>query len=392
LNVRITELKTTIVSVPYTQAEKWSGAGRGGLTSVIVEVTTADGLTGVGEATGCSGGTVEPVRAAIESARPLLLGLDAFAVEAFTQRFYGAARWHAMRPFANQALAGIEIAMWDLIGQACGQPVHRLMGGALRDEILCFGYLSQPAAPEALAQQALAYVEAGYTTVYLKVGLGAGIDVRSVQAVRQAIGDRARLRVDATEAWDAGTAIQMIRKLEQFDLEFVEQPTPRRDIAALAHVRRNVGVPIAANQTIWSEQDVIEMIRREAADVIVTGPLWAGGLTGLKKIAWLAEAAGLRFCRHCIDLGVGTAAGAQVLATLPNLMDGNQILLERLSGDVVRAGELDYRDGKLKVPARPGIGVTLDAARLAQHHAYYQAHGEFLPYTLDSAGQIVSSA
>jgi L-alanine-DL-glutamate epimerase-like enolase superfamily enzyme len=390
--VRITDLKTTVVSVPYTQAEKWHGAGRGGLTSVIVELQTASGLAGVGEATGCSGGTVEPVRAAIEAARPLLLGLDAFAVEEFTQRFYGAGRWHAMRPFANQALAGVEIAMWDLIGQACGQPVHRLMGGALRDEILCFGYLAQPAAPEALAQEALGYVEAGYTTIYLKVGLGAATDVRSAQAVRQAIGDRARLRVDATEAWDAGTAIQMIRKLEPFDLEFVEQPTPRRDLAGLAHVRRSVGVPIAANQSIWSEQDVIEVIRREAADVIVTGPLWAGGLTGLKKIAWLAEAAGLRFCRHSIDLGVGTAAGAQVLATLPNLMDGNQILIQRLTGDVIRPGELEYRAGRLKVPARPGIGVTLDPARLAEHHAYYRAHGEFLPYAVDSAGRVTSSA
>ena len=89
----------------------------------------------------------------------------------------------------------------------------------MRDETLRFGYLTEPASPEALAAEALGYVDEGYTTVYLKVGLGAQTDVLSLRAVRQAIGDRARIRIDATEAWDAGTAIQMIPKLEPFEVE-----------------------------------------------------------------------------------------------------------------------------------------------------------------------------
>jgi muconate cycloisomerase len=168
--------------------------------------------------------------------------------------------------FANLTLAGLEMALWDIIGKAAGRPVTQLLGGACHEQIDYFGFLQGDTAEE-LAEDARDAVAAGYSVIYMKVGRGEKKDLSNVAAVREVIGDK--LRLDANEAWDPRTAIYMINRLACFEPEFVEQPTPAQSIAALRQVKESVPVPIAADQCVHTPQEVYEVCRQRAADLIV---------------------------------------------------------------------------------------------------------------------------
>ena len=149
--------------------------------------------------------------------------------------------WHA-----DFVLAGFEMALWDAIGKAAGQPVYRLLGGRVRDSVDYFG-CTQGDSAEELAADAARLAAAGYGVIYLKVGRGEVADLSNTAAVREAIGGR-RLRLDANSAWSVVEALHMIRRLAVFEPEWIEQPTPADSIAALRQVKEAAGVPIAADQ------------------------------------------------------------------------------------------------------------------------------------------------
>jgi muconate cycloisomerase len=169
------------------------------------------------------------------------------------------------------------------------------------------------------------------------------------------------LRLDANEAWDTKTAIYMINKLAQFDPEFVEQPTPAQSLAALRQVKESVGVPIAADQCVFTLFDVYEVCRQRAADLIVLSFHEAGGLLAFKKAAAVAEAAGIRICLHGQSVtGMTDVAQHQVALTLPNLADGNQIMHQLLVEDLLAAPDITPVRGKLGPIDLPGLGFELN--------------------------------
>ena len=149
------------------------------------------------------------------------------------------------------------MALWDICGKALAQPVYNLLGGKIHETIHWFGFL-QGGDPQTLAEDASRYVERGFDVLYMKIGQGDENDLASVRAVREVVGDGPRLRVDPNEAWDRHTAVAMIRKLEPFNIDWVEQPLPASDIAGSADLRRQVSVPIALDQSLFTESDVLE--------------------------------------------------------------------------------------------------------------------------------------
>jgi muconate cycloisomerase len=353
--MKITGIRTTPLLVPYKVPYHWARGVEEGATVVLVEVESDGGLVGLGESLGAP--DAEAVVRILRGAVPHFLGQSPFDIARLMAL---ARRPVANTPrFANQIFTGLEMALWDLAGKAAGQPVHRLLGGAVRSEVQYFGFLQGETAAELAADAERAAAE-GFAVIYLKIGRGEALDLENVAAVRAAIGDR-RLRLDANEAWDPLTAIRMIRALSRFDPEFLEQPTPSHSLEALAQVKQAVGLPIAADQCVYTAADVYEVCRRRAADVIVLGLHEAGGLLGLKKAAAVAEAAGLCICLHGVfETGITTCAANQLAATLPNLDDGNQIMCQLLAEDIVAAPELTPARGRLPVFESPGLGFELD--------------------------------
>lgn len=368
--MKITGIRTTPLLVPYKEPYHWAQGVCLGATVVLIEVESDAGIVGIGESIGTPNAAATV--AILEQATPHYIGQSPFdiarlASEAYQANFAAIGTGSTPR-FANQVFAGLDMALWDLVGKATGQPVHRLLGGALRSEVQYFGFLQGDTAEE-LAADARRLSEAGFPVLYMKIGRGEALDMANVAAVRAAIGDR-RLRLDANEAWDTLSAGRMIPKLAAFEPEFIEQPTPSHSLAALAQVKAASDIPIAADQCVYTPADVYEVCRLNAADVIVLGLHEAGGFLPHRKAAAIAEAAGLNVCIHGVfETGITTCAANQLAATLPNLDDGNQIMWQLLAEDIVSAPDLTPENGRLPVFDGPGLGFELDrdaVARAAQ--------------------------
>ena len=262
--------------------------------------------------------------------------------------------------FTNLVVAGLEVACWDALGRALGVPTRTFFGGAVHDELDYFGFL-QGDDPEQLARHARELAGEGFGVIYLKVGRGARDDDACVAAVREAIGPEPLLRIDPNEAWDLATAVDRIRRLEQYDLDWVEQPTPAGDVNGLAHVRRSVDAKIAADQAVFTTAQLRHVLEQEAADVIVQGSHDAGGLLRFRQQAFMCDAHGLKVNRHAfMESEISFYANAQVAATIPNLTTGNQIMHQLLAERLTKGDPPAIQGGRYRLNDAPGHGFEID--------------------------------
>ncbi|MFQ5959568.1 MAG: mandelate racemase/muconate lactonizing enzyme family protein, partial [Alphaproteobacteria bacterium] len=218
--MRISRLETFPVNVAYTHPEVSALTARYGITQVLVKLTTDDGLVGWGE----SPRTADAVNVerAIEAMRPFVLGRDPWDKEAIARDV----DWHGMWAFQpmtrNLAYSGIDMALWDVCGKACGQPLYRLFGGALRHEVDYFCYVHWDDL-DGIAAQARDGVERGYTVFYIKAGVDAEREAAMLDALRATIGRERKIRIDCNMAWSVPRAVRLINDWHRrFDIDFVE--------------------------------------------------------------------------------------------------------------------------------------------------------------------------
>ncbi len=353
----ISRITTTPLALEFLEPYHWHERVDHGCAVVLVEVETEDGVVGIGESVAAF--PADAVVHEIAGVTPLFVGEPEWDVERLVTRArylgsFNHTPWHA-----NFVLAGVEMALWDALGKAAGQPVYRLLGGAVRDEVDYFGFVQGDTADE-LAAHAQRLAADGYGVIYMKVGRGEAADLRNVAAVREVIGDR-RLRLDPNCGWSVGEAISMIRKLERFEPDWIEQPTPLHSVAAMRQVKESVGVAVAADQSVFTPGDVYDICRQRAADVIVLSPHEAGGLLAFGKAAAVAEAAGVSVCLHGQGVsGITDTAQHHLGLRTANLTEGNQIMHQLLTEDLVTKPDLTPARGKLGLIDGPGLGVELD--------------------------------
>lgn len=371
--MKIRSIRTTPLFCKFKQPYHWAQGVTLGAPVILVEVETDDGVTGIGESVASP--TIAPVLAILQDAIPHFIGKSAYQgnrliAEYYQQGFNARGTGSALRYF-SQAMTGIELALWDAIGKAAGQPLHRILGGAVRDEVRYFGFV-QGERPTELAAHARALVKEGCPVLYVKIGRGESLDLDIVRSIRQAVGD-VRLRLDANEVWDVMTARRMFEKLKSFDPEFIEQPVPGPGGSeVLARLREVVDIPIAADQSVYTPADVYDICRNRAADVIVLGLHETCGVVRFRKAAAIAEAASVIVCLHGVfETGITTCASNQVAATINNLDDGNQIMWQLLEEDIVENPSLKLVKGALSISERPGLGFELNRdaiGRAAEAH------------------------
>jgi len=375
--MKISAIRTTPLYCRFKQPYVWAKGTQEGAPVILVEVDTDAGITGIGESVTSPG--IEPVLAILQFSIPFFVGQSAYngnriISECYQAGFNSRGTGSAPRYFA-QAMTGVELALWDAIGKAAKQPLHRLLGGAVRDKVEYFGFL-QGETPQELATHARQLLREGFRVLYVKVGRAPDLDVEIVRAVREAAGD-ARLRLDANESWDMLTARRMFERLKPFDIEFIEQPVPAPGGAeALARLRAVTDIPIAADQANYSPEDVYVVCRARAADVITLGLHETGGVVRFRKAAAVAEAAGLNVCLHGVfETGITTCASNQVAATLGNMDDGNQIMWQLLAEDIVASPPLTPVNGALPISGKPGLGFELDRDAVARAAEAYRKLG-----------------
>lgn len=371
--MRITGLNVTPVAVPFREDEVWAYGGRRGLVSLLLEVSTDEGVAGIGEAAAYP--STDIVLAVLRSVEPLVVGEDPFAIERIMKRIEVVGTWHHVKA-SSPGIAAVEMACWDIVGKVCGQPLVNLFGGRVRDAVEFFYYVSQRS-PDEVAADGRRGTEAGFATFYLKVGSDdPRDDIERVAALRDGAGPNARIRVDANESWSSAAAIRTVAEMERHGLELVEQPVSGRNLAEMAYVRSRLSTPLLANEASWTRYDQLEVIRHGAADVVSLDNQMDGGLLNLKRGAGLCEIAGLPVLKHSLgELGIAVSAAAHVLASTPNFTYPSQSYASLLADDVVQGGRLRYENGTLPVPSEPGIGAALDAERVERYAELYRREG-----------------
>jgi glucarate dehydratase len=278
--------------------------------AVIVQVYTDEGIVGVGE------GPHDHYKSLIEVQqymiekliKPRLLGEDPFNIERIVADAGMTLRSSHSSIIAHPSLvAAAEMACWDIMGKALRVPVYKLLGGKVRDKVAITAFLAIKS-PEEMAKDATAAVEEGIKTIKLKVGLDPQQDVKIVKAVRDAVGDGITLRVDANQAWSVGTAINQCRKLERYDLQYIEQPIPRWDYDGLVRLRRRINIPICICEGLTQLPPLMSLIKREAIDFVSSDAWRMGGLIGFKKLCNICEAEGIPVVTHTPTFGISQAA------------------------------------------------------------------------------------
>ncbi len=358
----IVSIRHWLVHIPFTAPIVWGSGTRSGPTRLVVEITTDGGIRGYGE-TICLLDSIEPVL--VNVVMPLAIGKGVDQAEHLARHVQGAGYYHHKRA-AVMALCAVEMAMWDALGKHAGQPLHRLWGGAYRSEIDFAAYLFVNDAGR-VAEVARAFVDRGYRSFKLKIGVDEASDIALPRAVRKAIGDRLPLRVDVNGAWTPGTARRQCAKLAEFDLSYVEQPLELDDLAGHAELRRCQAIPIALDESAYTLADVGNIVRMAAADVILLDPHESGGLWQCVKAAAVAESVGIPVTLHSGgELGLSQAAYLHLAASIPNMSVSIDTEHDYLGDDVIAPGFV-IEDGRLAVPTGAGLGVEVDTAQLDRY-------------------------
>jgi L-talarate/galactarate dehydratase len=288
---------------------------------------------------------------------PELIGEDPSDIQRIWTKLVWAGASVGRSGLATQAIAAIDIALWDLKARRAGLPLAKLLG-AHRDSVACYntsgGFLSTPI--EQVLENAAASVRRGVGGIKIKVGQpDTRADLERVERVRGELGDRFPLMVDANQQWNRDTAARMGRDLEQYGLTWIEEPLDAYDAEGHADLARDLVTPVATGEMLTSVAEHRDLIRRRSADFIQPDAPRVGGITQFLKIAALAEDARLRMAPHfAMELHLHLAAAYELDPWVEHFEWLEPLFNERL----------EIRDGRMLVPDRPGLGISLsDQAR-----------------------------
>lgn len=362
------------IDKPFAWSLRWTRKR----SAVVVKVTTDDGIVGWGEA-GSSGSAAIATIIATQY-RPLVVGRDPFDVEVIWEDLYALTRDGGQKGAAIDAISGIDIAIWDILGKAVGKPIHKLLGGAARSRMLAYAtglyyYDEDPSRIAERVAEAAGYVEQGFRAMKLKVGgLSLEEDLAHVRAIREAIGPNVALMADANHGYNAFTAVRMARRLGDLDVLWLEEPVLPEDLDGYREVKAASSVPIAGGECEYTRFGFKPLLARRAVDIVQPDLGRAGGLSEGKKIAAMANAFQVHCIPHVWGTGLAQAAALHFMATLPvcppvrnpqPLWHLPLLEFDRtpnpFRGRIVPDFHLEP-DGTIAVPTGPGLGVEVDEA------------------------------
>jgi D-galactarolactone cycloisomerase len=337
----------------------------------LVAVATDEGVTGWGSVFTSE----DLVRASLAVLRPLYEGESAVEPERVSEKLHQNTFWQGRGGSITHTISGIDQALWDLLGKACGQPVGRLLGGRYRERVKPYASLLMRE-PERMADELLPVKAQGFRA--FKIGWGPfgktseAVDEAIVRAAREAVGADSLLMVDAGASdafWprDYKWALRTAEMLAGYDVAWFEEPLPPDALADYVALRRAARVPIAGGEVLTRRQSFQPWLEAGAFDIVQPDGTKVGGLSEERRIGWMAQEHGVRFIPHGWNTAVGLASDLQLASAFPGTD-----LVEYLTGspfiDEIAAGgwQLDA-EGMLPIPMKPGLGIEIDLAALSEY-------------------------
>lgn len=383
--MKIIDFRATPVTVPLIKPLRWSFGVEVSTTRTVVELITDEGLVGIGETRGGD----EVVRA-LQMNKELFLGIDPLEVDRVTRRFgifRTSSEQLALVGAAKLAGTAVEMACWDLVGKILNKRCGDLWGGIERESIEFAAYvfyryesmerIGRGDTPEDAADHAVELFDRfGFRDIKFKNGvLEPRQEILSVRMMRERLGDRLRnIRIDPNAVWSVETSIRVLRELDEFDLEFCEDPT--WGLQGMSLVRERVAVPLATNMACVSFEQIPLAVRLRALDIILGDVHFWGGPSSVLQLAKICETFNLGMSLHSDrELGISTAAVLHVAAAEPMVSHAIDTHLIVQADDIITT-RYEFVDGRLPVPSGPGLGVEIDRDQLAKYHRYHVEHGE----------------
>ncbi|MFC2002922.1 mandelate racemase/muconate lactonizing enzyme family protein [Chloroflexota bacterium] len=378
--MKITDVRTVMVAVPFARFGEFKPVTMWYMTRYadlhcVTFIDTDEGITGVG--------TEGDQHVIMNLLKPVLIGKDPFNIEAVENELEGPLRsWN----IHMSTMAAIDNALWDIIGQACNQPLYKLWGGKVNDPVHV-RYWMDCRSPEEQAAEAVKVVERGWKAIKVKLGTDPDTDVERVRAIREAVGDKIELCLDINGGYPLNVAINTLKKMAKYNPASIEEPVPcvwPYDAGALdsmADIRRITGIPIEAHSHGPNcEEFAMALVNKRAADAIHLNVSFTGSILECKRVCAIAEAGGLITTGQssAAELGPRNALLLHLMTSersFKGTNDSSTHFLEPPSGDIIKE-EFRTVDGTLKVPEGPGLGVKIDEEKLAHYHELY-ASGKY---------------
>lgn len=364
--MRITEVTAVHVSIPLSVPYVFARGVMDSFDNVVVRIDTDEGIVGYGEsaplfrsASGDSAFVAQEIGGPLGQ---LLIGCDPFDIEWIVAKVLSNANGNV------DCVAGLDVALWDIMGKALGQPIYRLLGGLCQESILVDFTISS-ATPEVMAEKALEVIGMGFQGVVVKVtGKSADLAIQQVRAVRRAIPESCTVRVDCNGGFDREGALTFLKGVAGDNIELVEQPLTAADLEG-SRKCREIGIPISLDESLITLQDAISIVRNDACDIMNIKIPRVGGFLLAKKMAAVADASGLPvICGGRTALEISRAASRHFAAATMGATgiahEGPGPASQELSDDVVakrtRRDETGAAGGFVKVESGPGLGIEIN--------------------------------
>ncbi len=350
------------------------GLRGGSVYAVLVRITTDEGLYGLGSVGVGSGAAAYVLE---EHLKPILLGCNPFDVELLWERMYRGTLNYGRKGLVLEAISAVDIALWDILGKATGQPVYNLLGGKTRDKIAVYGSrLYAHGDLDVLAHQAECLVKRGFKAVKQRFGFGPNDGLRGMQknlelvrTVHTAIGSNIELMADAYMGWDVTYAIQMIRMIEDagIALKWLEEPVIPDDIDGYARIRQSVSTPISGGEHEFTRYGFRELIQKEAVDILQPDVNRVGGITEARKVWALAACHGIPVIPHAGQAHnyhlVISHLNSPLAEYFPATQEGGVLDDDTLFYELF-VGEPRAEGGEVRLSDAPGLGLELNERRI----------------------------
>jgi muconate cycloisomerase len=368
-DLAVRSLRATIVDVPTIRKHKLASLSVSAQSYVIVQAQLANGIEGIGEASTLGGPrwseeSVESIKAVIDAYfAPALIGQRADQFERSGALMDTAAKRN------SAAKAAVDTALMDAVGRTLGLPVVSMLGGIVRERVPVLWTLASGDPGQEIEEAERKLSARLHNTFKIKLGAQSSeADLARLARLSKALADRATLIVDANQAWDETVTARWLPKLSDLGVKLVEQPVPAWNIPGLARLRSRSPVPLMADECVFSAHDMLTVASAAAADVVSLKLVKHGSLLNTRKVAAVAEAAGISLYGGCLlESSIGAAAHLHVFASLRELAWGCEHFGPQIIADDLVTQPLQFEDFHVHLPSGPGIGVVLDEGKLRRY-------------------------